>query len=77
MGAVYAIAAAIAIAFMADRLDYYILPNHEYSRALNAIARSPKLPSLLVLYALGLCAIRRAKPDEATRTSPAPSASAP
>ncbi len=80
MGGVYAIAGAIALAFMADRLDYYLLPNRAYARAVLAIIRSPKLPSLLALYALGVVALRRATPDAETtpeRTSPEPSASAP
>ncbi len=80
MGLRYTIVGAVAVAFMADRLEYYLLPNRHYPRALLAIARSPKLPSLLALYALGLFAIRTAKPDATTRperTSPRPSDAAP
>jgi hypothetical protein len=80
MGSGYAIAGAIAVAFMSDRLDYYQLPATPatpWPRTFVAFARSPKLPSLLALYVLGLLALRTAKPDAVTRTSPEPSASGP
>lgn len=64
--------AALAIAFMADRLDAYVLPPGKYSRTFLAIARSPKLPSLLVLFAIGLFVTTTTR-DEETRTSREPS----
>lgn len=46
--------AAAATAWMADRLDYYVMPPGRYGRTFWAIARSPKLVALLVLFVVGL-----------------------
>ena len=56
------IIAAAACALMADRLDYYVLPPGKYSRELLALARSPKLTSLLVLFVIGLFVQRSDRP---------------
>jgi hypothetical protein len=62
------VVAAAAIGLMLDRLDYYVLPPAHYPRWFLAIVRSPKLLSLLALFAIGLFAQKsQAGLSEATR----------
>jgi alpha-1,2-mannosyltransferase len=60
---------ALAVAMMADRLDYFVLPPFKYPRWFIAIARSPKLPSLIAVYLLALFALQKSQAglNEATR----------
>lgn len=72
----FAIGAA-AVAMMADRLDYYVLPPFKYPRWFLAVARSPKLLSLMALFALGLLTRERTSSDEARSASSEPTSPAP
>lgn len=65
-----------AVALMADRLDYFVLPGARYPRWFVGWARSPKLLPLLAVFALGLFATR-ATPAAAPETSPEPTSPTP
>ncbi len=73
----FAALGAVAVAMMADRLDYYVLPPLKYPRWFLAIARSPKLPSLMALFLLGLFTRSRTSSDEAPSASSEPTSRAP